>query len=86
MTTPISRAVVLGLSSLTLAVAAPAQKGAANGALPPAQQALVDKRDKKLDSEFLKKAKWQTDYDKALAAAKKSKKLIFAYFTRSYSP
>jgi len=50
------------------------------------QQSLIDKRDKKLGSEFLKKAEWFTDYDKARAAAKQSKKLMFGYFTRSYSP
>ncbi len=50
------------------------------------QQALVDKHKKKLASEFLKKAAWFTDYDKARAAAKKSDKLMFGYFTRSYAP
>jgi hypothetical protein len=51
-----------------------------------AQQSLEEKRDKKLASEFLKKAAWVTDYDKALEEAKKSGKPIFGYFTRSYSP
>lgn len=49
-------------------------------------QSLEEKRDKKLASEFLKKSAWLTDYDKALAEAKKSGKPIFGYFTRSYSP
>jgi len=49
-------------------------------------QSLEEKRDKKLASEFLKKAAWNTDYDKALAESKKSGKPIFGYFTRSYSP
>ena len=49
-------------------------------------QSLEEKRDAKLKSEFLKKAAWTTDYDAALAESKKSGKLIFAYFTRSYSP
>jgi hypothetical protein len=35
----------------------------------------------KLASPFLKKADWITDYDKALALAKKRKTLIFGYFT-----
>ena len=35
----------------------------------------------KLASPFLKKAPWFTDYDAALAAAKKRKTLIFGYFT-----
>ena len=49
-------------------------------------QSLEEKRDKKLASEYLKKAAWNTDYDKALAESKKSGKPIFGYFTRSYSP
>lgn len=49
-------------------------------------QSLEEKRDKKLASEFLKKAAWQTDYDKACEAAKTSGKPIFGYFSRSYSP
>ena len=47
---------------------------------------LEARRDKKLASPFLKKAPWRTDYDEALRLAKESKKPIFAYFTRSYSP
>lgn len=49
-------------------------------------QSLEEKRDKKLASEFLKKAAWTTDYDKALEESKKSGKPIFGYFSRSYSP
>ena len=49
-------------------------------------QSLEEKRDKKLASEFLKKAAWTTDYDKAREEAKKTGKPIFGYFTRSYSP
>jgi len=49
-------------------------------------QSLEEKRDKKLASEFLKKAAWTTDYDKALAESKKTGKPIFGYFSRSYSP
>ena len=60
-------------------------------ALLPAQgygtpEELIAKRDQKLESEFLKKAHWITDYDQALAEAKNQGKLIFAYFTRSYVP
>ena len=51
-----------------------------------AQETMEQKRDKKLQSAFLKKAAWITDYDAAMAESKKSKKPIFAYFTRSYSP
>jgi hypothetical protein len=49
-------------------------------------QSLEEKRDKKLASEFLKKAAWVTDYDKAREESKKSGKPIFGYFTRSFSP
>jgi hypothetical protein len=51
-----------------------------------AQQDFAAKRDAKLESAFLKNATWVTDYDQALALAKQEKKLIFAYFTRSYAP
>lgn len=49
------------------------------------QKAWTELRDKKLQAEFLKKAPWFTDYEKALAEAKKSGRLIFAYFTRSFA-
>lgn len=49
-------------------------------------QSLEEKRDKKLASEFLKKAAWTTDYDKALEESKKTGKPIFGYFSRSYAP
>ncbi|MBI2933371.1 MAG: hypothetical protein HYY16_17135 [Planctomycetes bacterium] len=55
-------------------------------ALAAQAQSLEEKRDKKLKSPFLGKAAWVTDYDQAREAAKKEGKLIFAYFTRSYSP
>ncbi len=47
---------------------------------------LAAKKAKKLAEPFLKSSAWHTDYDEALAAAAKSGKLIFAYFTRSYAP
>ncbi len=40
----------------------------------------------KLAEPFVQKAPWVTDYDKARDTAKAGNKLIFAYFTRSYSP
>lgn len=49
-------------------------------------QTLEEKRDHKLASEFLKKAAWFTDYDKAREEAKKTAKPIFGYFSRSFSP
>ena len=50
------------------------------------QETLKERRDQKLGEAWLKKAGWTTDYDKAREESKKSKKLIFAYFTRSYQP
>jgi hypothetical protein len=47
---------------------------------------LVAKRDAKLKSEFLKKADWITDYDKALEKAKSTGKVMFTVFSRSYAP
>ncbi len=49
------------------------------------EDALIQKRDAKLAEGWLKKAAWNTDYDKALAEAKASGKPILAYFTRSYA-
>jgi hypothetical protein len=54
-------------------------------AADPDQKALAQKRNDKLASPFLKKAPWLTDYDKARAEGRKTGKLIFAYFTRSYA-
>jgi len=49
-------------------------------------QSDEEKLEKKLAGEWLKKANWITDFDQAREEAKKSKKTIFAYFTRSYAP
>jgi len=46
---------------------------------------LEDKRDALLKEEWLKKADWITDYDKAREESKKTGKAIFGYFTRSYA-
>ena len=51
-----------------------------------AEDAMVVNFEKKMAKEFLKNAAWVTDYDKAKEQAAKDGKLIFAYFTRSYSP
>ena len=50
------------------------------------QATLIEQREDKLESRFLKKANWILDYDEARAEAKKQGKLIFTYFTRSYAP
>jgi hypothetical protein len=57
--------------------------GAASG--QENQEQMKKNRDALLAEGWLKKADWITDYDKALAEAKKSGKAIFAYFTRSYA-
>jgi len=49
------------------------------------QEQMKKNLEKKLESEFLKKTTWTTDFDEAKAAAKKQGKNIFAYFTRSYA-
>ena len=65
------------MSGVILGTALPAQK--------VDQETLREQRDKKLASKFLQNANWITNYDKARAEAKKSKKLIFGYFTRSFA-
>lgn len=64
---------------LSTALTAAAQPGAARDA----EYAAL--RDKKLQSSFLKKAPWITDYRKALAESRASGKPVFAHFTRSYA-
>ncbi len=49
------------------------------------QEDLAKMRDEKIGHEVFQKANWIFDYDKARDEAKKSDKLIFAYFTRSYA-
>ena len=74
-----------GLSTVeAIAQSRPAQSRPAQSR--PAQSRLERLRDKKLELPFLEKANWITDYDKARAIAKKEKKLIFTYFTRSFAP
>lgn len=64
----------------------------ATPATPPPQQKkteaddLKKKYDAKLAEPFVKKADWITDYEAALAASKKTGKMIFGYFSRSYAP
>lgn len=50
-----------------------------------AQGDFEQKLKKKLDSAWIKDPKWITDYDEAKAEAKKTGKVIFGYFTRSYA-
>jgi hypothetical protein len=88
ITTPITTPIPIMRARRAAATALAITLGAALAADLGAQQQadLVAMRDKKLASPFLKNAAWQTDYDQARAAAKTSNKMIFAYFTRSFSP
>ena len=51
-----------------------------------AQESLESKLEHKLKEPFLSNAKWVLDYAEAKKKAKDENKVIFAYFTRSYSP
>jgi len=88
-TMPLAAAVLVGFAGVAATQdepAAPRRVQTMPASRPqPTQQDLVAKRAEKLAKDFLKKADWITDYDQARAAAKKSDKLIFAYFTRSYA-
>lgn len=50
------------------------------------QEEFQAKYEKKLEKEFISYGGWITDYDMARERAEKEGKLIFAYFSRSYSP
>ena len=57
---------------------------AASGAAQ--DQTFEQKLEKKLKEPFLSNAAWVLDYTEAMKKAKEENKVIFAYFTRSYSP
>lgn len=63
------------------------QPASASGAQQqePTQEELQKKFDEKLAKPFMSHAKWTVDYDAVRARAKAEKKLVLAYFTRSYS-
>lgn len=65
------------LATLTLSASLLAQQ--------KSQEELIQMRDDKLAKPVFALANWNTDYDAVRAEAKKSGKLIFAYFTRSYA-
>jgi len=65
-------------AGLLLASVAPAQ-GAS-------QADLKEKYADKLALEFVDYGGWITDYDAARAKAKEEGKVLFVYFSRSYSP
>ena len=72
---------MLSLAALLLALAA-----GPLFAQGPSQDQLKKQRDEKLAGDWVKKFPWITDYTKAKAESKKSGKVIFAYFSRSYAP
>ena len=78
-----SAAIVAGL---TLATALPAQqaKKLIKGDQEK-QDKLIAERNKKLAKPVFEKANWLFDYDEARAEAKRSGKLLFTYFSRSYA-
>jgi hypothetical protein len=51
-----------------------------------AQETFEQKLEHKLKEPFLSNANWVLDYAEAMKKAKAENKVIFAYFTRSYSP
>ena len=53
---------------------------------PALAQTSEEKLAEKMAKPFISNAAWGTDYDKAKERAAADGKLIFAYFTRSYSP
>ena len=57
----------------------------ASPALAQDQASLVAKKEEKLAKSFVSHGGWITDYDEARAKAKKEDKVLFVYFTRSYS-
>ncbi|PIE24587.1 MAG: hypothetical protein CSA62_01800 [Planctomycetota bacterium] len=52
----------------------------------PTQEEYKAKLASKLQEPWLKKASWVLDFEAAKQLAQEKKKLIFAYFTRSYAP
>ena len=44
------------------------------------------KYEKKIHKDFVKYGNWALDYDEVRKQAKEQNKLIFVYFSRSYSP
>ncbi|MAG56631.1 MAG: hypothetical protein CMJ83_10110 [Planctomycetes bacterium] len=49
-------------------------------------QSMEEKYQSKLKKDFVSKVSWVHSLDKAQTAAQAQGKLIFGYFTRSYSP
>ncbi len=67
------------------AAAASPTKASGGPMQEPSRAELEQKLADKLHKPFLKAASWTTDYDAARRQAKADKRLVFAYFTRSYA-
>jgi hypothetical protein len=74
------------IAALMLGLAMPVIGQSANAQDDDRAAKMQENFDKKMAKPFLKNAIWETDYDKAMKTAATDGKLIFAYFTRSYSP
>lgn len=57
-----------------------------SGAFAQDSADLQKKYDDKVAETWVSHGGWVLDLDEALAIAKKENKLVFAYFSRSYSP
>ncbi|HLY12374.1 MAG TPA: thioredoxin family protein [Planctomycetota bacterium] len=66
------------LTAALLALAAPAARAQ--------EESLEEKKAEKLKSEFLKKADWLLDFDKAKDEVRKTGKPMLTLFSRSYAP
>jgi hypothetical protein len=53
---------------------------------PVTPEQLVERKEQKLEEAFLKNGDWTLSFADAKKRAKAEGKLIFGYFTRSYSP
>lgn len=67
---------IFAMLALTLALPVSAQTS----------ERLEQSYQEKVQGDFVQKVKWERSFDAALARAKKEKKLVWAYFTRSYAP
>ena len=76
-----SKTLSFAAAMLTAVVVVPAQN-----TRDPSREELVRRRDSKLTSEFHGRAPWHTRYSQALEDAKSREKLVFAYFSRSFTP
>ena len=75
----------LRIPALTLGVCLAVAVCATVKAQEVGPEELKARYEKKLAKDFIKKVKWERGLDEAMKQAKKKKKPILAYFTRSYA-